>query len=113
MVQWLGLHASTVGGPGLIPGQGTKILQAAWCGQKKKDSKGTHGYPVKRLLANSIPCHSSEPACVSSKNVSIYSTTVVKMENGSILDTLFSTVRFKIPHQSLLILFTAAEYSIV
>ena len=27
-VQWLGLHAFTAGGTGLIPGQGTEILQA-------------------------------------------------------------------------------------
>ena len=33
-VQWLGLHASTSGSPGLIPGQGTKIPQAAQCSQK-------------------------------------------------------------------------------
>ena len=30
MVQWLGLHASTAGGSGSIPGLGTKILQDAW-----------------------------------------------------------------------------------
>ena len=35
VVQWLGICASTAGGPGLIPGQGTKILQAAQCGPKK------------------------------------------------------------------------------
>ena len=35
-VQCLGLHASTAGGTGLIPGQGTKIPQAAWRHQKKK-----------------------------------------------------------------------------
>ena len=34
-VQWLGLHASTAGGKGLIPGRGTKISQATWHGQKK------------------------------------------------------------------------------
>ena len=34
VVQWLGLRASTAGGTGLIPGQGTKILHAAW--PKKK-----------------------------------------------------------------------------
>ena len=34
MVQWLGLRASTERGTGSIPGRGTKILQAAWCGQK-------------------------------------------------------------------------------
>ena len=28
VVQWLGPHSSTAGGPGSIPGQGTKILQA-------------------------------------------------------------------------------------
>ena len=31
-VQWLGLHASTAGGMGSIPGQGTKIP----CGVTKK-----------------------------------------------------------------------------
>ena len=36
VVQWLGLCASTAGGPGLISGWGTKILQAVRCGQKKK-----------------------------------------------------------------------------
>ena len=35
-VQWLGLGAFTAGDPGLIPGWGTKILQAMRLGQKKK-----------------------------------------------------------------------------
>ena len=35
-VQWLSLHASTAGGMGSIPGGGTKIPDATWCGQKKK-----------------------------------------------------------------------------
>ena len=39
VVQWLGFHASTAGGQGSIPGQGTKIPQAAWHGQKKKKKK--------------------------------------------------------------------------
>ena len=39
VVQWLGLHASTAGGPGSIPGWGTKILQAAQHGQKKNPKK--------------------------------------------------------------------------
>ena len=34
-VQWLGLCASIAGGPGLIPGQETRIPLALWCGQKK------------------------------------------------------------------------------
>lgn len=34
-VQWLGLYASTAGGTGLIPGQGTKILWVR-CKKKKK-----------------------------------------------------------------------------
>ena len=37
-VQWLRLRASTAGVVGLIPGQGTKILQAVQYGQKKKIS---------------------------------------------------------------------------
>ena len=36
-VQWLGLQASTAGGPGSIPGQETKIPHATRYGQKKKN----------------------------------------------------------------------------
>ena len=36
VAQWLGFHASTEGGPSLIPGRGTKIPHAEWCSQKKK-----------------------------------------------------------------------------
>ena len=35
-VQWLGLHTSTAGGTGSIPGWGTRTLYAVWHGQKKK-----------------------------------------------------------------------------
>ena len=35
-VQWLGIHASTAGGTGSIPGRGTKILRSGQCSQKKK-----------------------------------------------------------------------------
>ena len=38
-VQMLGLHDLTAEGPGSIPGQGTKIPQAACLGQKKKEKK--------------------------------------------------------------------------
>ena len=38
MVQWLGLHALTAKGPGLIPGQGTKIPKAL---PKKKRAGGS------------------------------------------------------------------------
>ena len=34
VVQWLRLHAPTLGGVGSIPGQGTKILHAVQHGQK-------------------------------------------------------------------------------
>ena len=37
--QWLRLHASTVGGVGLIPGEGTKIPHAMRCSQKKNKSQ--------------------------------------------------------------------------
>ena len=36
VVQWLRLHASTAGGTGSIPGQGTKIPHATQSSQKKK-----------------------------------------------------------------------------
>ena len=36
-VQLVGLHASTAGSMGLIPGRGTKIPQTAQCGQKKRN----------------------------------------------------------------------------
>ena len=44
-VQWLGLRTFTAEGTGSIPGQGTKIPQAAWCGQKKVNR-------YKRILNN-------------------------------------------------------------
>ena len=41
MVQWLGLHASTAGGMGVIPGQGTKILYALQQSQNKQTNKNS------------------------------------------------------------------------
>ena len=38
-VQGLGLPAFTAEGAGLMPGQGTKVPQAVWHGQKKKKDK--------------------------------------------------------------------------
>ena len=39
VVQWLRLHASTVGSMDLIPCQGSKSLHAVRCGQKEKKTK--------------------------------------------------------------------------
>ena len=39
VVQWLGFGTLTAGSLGLIPGHGTKILQAAHPGQKKKKKR--------------------------------------------------------------------------
>ena len=38
-VQWLRLHASNAGGAGLIPGQGTKSLNAVQCSQNNNNNK--------------------------------------------------------------------------
>ena len=40
-VQWLRLHTSSAGGLGSIPGQGTKILCAAWRGRNKTKQTNT------------------------------------------------------------------------
>ena len=45
MVQWLGLCAFTDEGVGSVPGPGSKIPQAMWCGQKthkKQTNKRTY-----------------------------------------------------------------------
>ena len=61
VAQWLGHHTSTAGALGLIPGQGTKILQAAQCSKKKDgllkkkkcyQSKGTELTQLKQLYAH-------------------------------------------------------------
>ena len=39
VVQWLRLYASTAGGTGSVPCQGTKILHVACHGQKKKKER--------------------------------------------------------------------------
>ena len=64
VVQCLRLHASTAGGPGLIPGWGTKILHATQYGKKKKKSTGF-------LRAVTLPTSLCQgqvqlPACVGS-----------------------------------------------
>ena len=41
--QWLRLQASTAGGVGSIPGQGTKIPHDTWLSQKKK-KKNRHAF---------------------------------------------------------------------
>ena len=48
VVQWLGLWPSTTGVMHLIPGQGTKIMHAAWCGKKKKRKKKLGGVKHRR-----------------------------------------------------------------
>ena len=49
-VQSLGFSAFTVEGPGSIPGWGTKILQAAKCGHRKKKKKKEVSYGGMRKL---------------------------------------------------------------
>ena len=46
--QWLELHAFTAEGPGLIPRQGTKILKALRCSQKKK-KKGQKKHGLRHI----------------------------------------------------------------
>ena len=50
MVQWLGLCASTAGGTGLIPDQGSKILQAAGWGHKKKVETSIGCVKIRRFV---------------------------------------------------------------
>ena len=42
-VQWLKLHASTAGGMGSIPGQGTRIQHATRCSQKQTNKQLARG----------------------------------------------------------------------
>ena len=57
MVQWLGLHASTWGGTGSIPGWETKIPKALWCSQKITVVQKIELFPPKQgfmVLLNSL-----------------------------------------------------------
>lgn len=49
VVQWLGFGTLTAGSLGLIPGHGTKILQVAHPGQKKK-KKGRDTGKEKKVI---------------------------------------------------------------
>ena len=51
VVLWLELHASTAGGTGSIPGQGTKILHAAQHSQKKRDNSF-----ISQIFIEFLPC---------------------------------------------------------
>ena len=63
VVQWLELWAFTAEGLGSIPGQGTKFLQASWCGQNK--TKQIYGTSLAvqwlRLHASTAGCTGSTP----------------------------------------------------
>ena len=48
VVQWLRLRASTAGGTGSIPGRGTKIPNAARCGQINKFKIKNKTAPLKK-----------------------------------------------------------------
>ena len=48
LVQWLRLYISNAEAVGSIPGQGTKIPHAAWCGKKKK--KTSHSWRVLKQM---------------------------------------------------------------
>ena len=48
MVQWLRLKASTAGGTGWAPGQGTRIPHARYWGQKEKETYFPH--KVKKIF---------------------------------------------------------------
>ena len=48
-VPWSRLHASIAGGMSSIPGQGTKVLNAAPCGQKKEPRRPSPVLAVARL----------------------------------------------------------------
>ena len=50
MVQWLGLHASTAGGPGSIPGRGTKITRKPRGVATKKKKKNQTSDILKRTV---------------------------------------------------------------
>ena len=49
VVQWLGLSSFTAEDPGSIPGQGTKIPQAMWCGKKPNQNKTKKTLVLKKL----------------------------------------------------------------
>ena len=66
-VQWLGLCTSTAEGPGSTPGWGTKILQAAWHGQKKNKLIRTYCISQGTLL-NTLMAYMAKQ----SKNAWIY-----------------------------------------
>ena len=54
VVQWLGLQASTAGGIGSIPGQGTKILHATQPKKKKREER-EHTNRLFRTLPPRLP----------------------------------------------------------
>ena len=58
-VQWLGLHASTAGGTGSIPGQGTKIPHALWHDQKQNRK----GKKANKISENKSAQGDTKPNC--------------------------------------------------
>ena len=65
-VQWLGLRAFTAEGTGSIPGRGTRFLQAAQRGQKKKKKGGALDWVITGRLEPLPP----RPSCGSISRLS-------------------------------------------
>ena len=61
MVQWLGPGAFTAGGPGSIPGQGTKIPQATRHDQQQKQKDNLWGLSVVRNPCFQCRGHKLDP----------------------------------------------------
>ena len=96
VVQWLALCAFTAEGPGSIPGQGTKILQAMMTPRKKKE-RIKIGIPAIPATAT----HTHTP-CSSSCILPTMHPVIQVKDVGIILDSSFThpTPSHRISHQS-------------
>ena len=56
VVQWLRLCAAKAGVTGSIPGWGTKILHATWCGKQLKKKKTERILCIEKLYVLSLKC---------------------------------------------------------
>jgi len=91
VVQWLRLCTSTAGSMGSILGPGTKILQAAWCNQKKKTVLNFASWLTKSKIFTihlfiekfswPLHCHDALFQCISSRTLTGFMNKSISLES--------------------------------
>ena len=91
VVQWLRLHPSIAAGTGSIPGWGTKIPHAKWCGPKLKKKKKKTTVPLGNVSQDPLQNGFSSKFELQEERSSSASLSTLRAENPTFPSSVFFT----------------------